>query len=112
MVYVQRDERRRILRVEQEPFDSMSHTMAADDPEVQAWLASHALNNRLVALQQSDLEMIRVLEDVVSALVERGVIRYTDLPEAARHKLHHRAETRAELGGLGGLLGSEDQPLR
>ncbi|UTW07432.1 tryptophan synthase subunit beta [Pseudomonas benzenivorans] len=112
MVYVQRDERRRILRVEQEPFDSMSQSMPADDPEVQAWLASHALNNRLVALQQSDLEMIRVLEDVVSALVSRGVIRYTDLPEAARRKLSQRAETRAELEGLGSLLGGDEPPLR
>ncbi|HYQ39317.1 MAG TPA: tryptophan synthase subunit beta, partial [Pseudomonas sp.] len=41
-------------------------------------------------------------------LVARGVIRYTDLPEAAQRKLQQRAETRAGLAGLGGLLGNED----
>ncbi|MCY1538053.1 hypothetical protein D9M68_735770 [compost metagenome] len=111
MVYVQRDEKNRILRVEQEPFGSMSQAMSADDPDVQAWLASHALHNRLVALQHSDLEMVRVLEDLVSVLVSRGVIRYTDLPEAARRKLHLRAEARAELEGLSGLLGDEEHQL-
>ena len=108
MLYVQRDEKNRILRVEYEPFAAMSQTLPAEDPDVQAWLASHALHNHLAALQHSDLELVRVLEDLVSVLVHRGVIRYTDLPEAARRKLHQRAETRAELEGLGGLL--DDEP--
>lgn len=107
MLYVQRDEKNRILRVEYEPFSNMTQTATAEEPDVQAWLASHALHNHLVALQHSDLELVRVLEDLVSVLVNQGVIRYTDLPEAARRKLHQRAETRAELEGLGGLLDDE-----
>ena len=52
-----------------------------------------------------------MLEDVVSVLVERGVIRYTDLPEAARQKLDQRAIARAEIEGLSGLLGDDDHHL-
>ncbi|SNR89679.1 tryptophan synthase subunit beta [Pseudomonas segetis] len=111
MVYVQLDEKQRILRVEQEPFTSMTKTLPQDNPDVQAWLASHALNNRLIDLQRSDLEMVRVLEDLVTVLVDRGVIRYTDLPEAARRKLHVRAEARATLDGLSGLLGDADERI-
>jgi len=111
MLYVQRDEKNRILRVEYEAFASMTQTSSTEDPDVQAWLASHALHNHLVALRHSDLELVRVLEDLVSVLVARGVIRYTDLPEAARRKLHQRAETRAELEGLGGLLDDEHRLL-
>ncbi len=63
------------------------------------------------SLKQSDLELVRVLEDVVSVLVERGVIRYTDLPQAARQKLDQRATARAEIEGLSGLLGDDEPEL-
>lgn len=111
MVYVQLDEKMRILRIEQEPFATMTKSLPADNPEVLAWMASHALHNRLVDLQHSDLEMIRVVEDLVTVLVDRGVIRYTDLPEAARRKLHIRAAARAQLDGLSGLLGDTEERI-
>jgi hypothetical protein len=34
----------------------------------------------------------------------RGVIQYTDLPEAARNKLDERALARAEIEGLNSVL--------
>ncbi|MDV3444100.1 hypothetical protein R0G64_32995, partial [Pseudomonas otitidis] len=37
---------------------------------------------------------------LVNVLVDRGVMRFTDLPEAARNKLQHRANTRAQVEGL------------
>ncbi|BCD87277.1 hypothetical protein PSm6_36840 [Pseudomonas solani] len=107
MVYVQRDERGRVLRVESEPFEHMTHSMPAADPEVQSWLASRSLHEHLMSLQHSDLELVRVIEDLVSVLVDRGVMRYTDLPEAARTKLQHRAQARAQVEGLGSLVQDE-----
>ncbi|WP_137820528.1 tryptophan synthase subunit beta [Pseudomonas sp. 2FG] len=104
MVYVQRDEKGRVLRVESEPFEAMTHKVPASDPEMQSWLASHALHTHLMSLQHSDLELVRVIEDLVSVLVSRGLIRYTDLPEAARNKLSNRVEARAQLGDLGSLV--------
>jgi hypothetical protein len=38
-----------------------------------------------------------VLEDVIDVLITRGVIQFTDLPEAAQSKLLERRETRANL---------------
>lgn len=110
MVYVQRDEHGRLLRVEHEPFDAMTGEASAGDPEVRSWLASHALHSHLMSLQHSDLELVRVIEDLVSVLVSRGLIRYTDLPEAARSKLSHRAQARAQLDDLGKLV-DEQQHL-
>lgn len=112
MVYVQRDAAGRLLRVEHEPFDGMTENLAVESEELLTWLAAKdEVKARLDSLKQSDLELVRVLEDVVSALVERGVIRYTDLPEAARNKLDQRAIVRAEIEGLGGLLGDDDHHL-
>ncbi|MCY1273155.1 hypothetical protein D9M68_119070 [compost metagenome] len=101
MVYVQRDGQGRLLRVENEPFEGMNDTLPLQSEELKAWIdARMEAKSRLDQLRQSDLEMVRVLEDVVHILVERGVISFTDLPEAARIKLDERAVARAELEGL------------
>lgn len=110
MIYVQQDAQGQLLRVEMEPFAGMTEALPALDERVQAWLAREEARARLSRLKDSDLELVRVLEDLVAVLVERGVIRYTDLPEAAQRKLQARAEARAGLGGLSGLLGDEDEP--
>jgi hypothetical protein len=101
MVYVQRDEQGRLLRVENKPFDGMNGTLAAMSEEVGNWIRNKGeVRARLDQLKQSDIEMLRIMEDVVNVLVERGVIRFTDLPEAARVKLDQRAVARADLEGL------------
>jgi len=106
MVYVKRDNYGRLLRVEYEPFDGMTDGMSVESEELAAWLkAKEEVKARLAELHSSDLELVRVLEDVVSVLVERGVIQYIDLPEAARAKLDQRAVARAEIEGLSSLLG-------
>lgn len=65
------------------------------------------------ALSESDSAIARVLEDLVDILITRGVIQFTDLPEAAQGKLLNRQQTRAKLkdslellpgDGDGGLL--------
>jgi hypothetical protein len=38
-----------------------------------------------------------VLEDLIDVLITRGVIQFTDLPEAAQAKLLERRQTRATL---------------
>lgn len=101
MVYVERDEAGRILRVETEPFASMSGTLAWQSEEIEVWLsAQEEVRRRLNDLKNTDHEMIRVLEDVISLLVERDIIRFTDLPEIARIKLDERALARAEIEAL------------
>jgi hypothetical protein len=59
------------------------------------------------ALRDSDLSFVRVLEDVIDLLVERGVIRFTDLPLAAQTKLLQRRDCRMQRQGLQ-LFGGED----
>jgi hypothetical protein len=64
-------------------------------------------------LSQSDTAIARVLEDLIDVLITRGVIQFTDLPQAAQNKLLSRRQTRARLkdslqllpgDGDGGLL--------
>lgn len=55
-------------------------------------------------LSQTDADLARVLEDLVDVLITRGVIQFTDLPEAAQAKLLERRETRASLNNRLQLL--------
>ncbi len=104
MVYVERDAQGRLLRVEQKPFEGAEH-MAVESEELQNWLkVKEEVKARLESLHSSDLELVRVLEDVIIVLVDRGVIQYTDLPAAAREKLDQRAVARADLEGLNTIL--------
>ena len=52
--------------------------------------------------RESDIQLARVLEDLINLLVERNVINFTDLPEAAQHRLNHRQTMRrkTQLSGL------------
>lgn len=110
MVYAQRDSEGHLLRVEYEPFEGMTETLSVESDELHRWLAMREeVKSRLASLKESDLELVRVLEDVIGVLVSRGVIRYTDLPESARRKLDRRARARAGIDGLGSLLADDEQ---
>lgn len=49
------------------------------------------------ALSQTDTGLARVLEDLIDVLITRGLIQFTDLPDAAQVKLLERRQTRANL---------------
>ena len=109
MLYVRRDTWGNLQQVEAAPFDGMDGEIAADSQEAQAWYANQSVENSLLQLKQSDLDMIRVLEDLIAVLIRKGVVRITDLPEAAQAKLVGRSKARDALGGLQRLI-NDDEP--
>ena len=77
MFYVQRDASGHLQRVEVAPFEGMSETLTAEAHEIQAWFANQDVESSLLQLKQSDLDMIRVVDDLVHLLIIKGVIRIT-----------------------------------
>lgn len=61
-----------------------AETVDVADREVQAFL------------RDLDIDLVRVLEDVIDLLVARGVFRFTDLPESAQQKLLFRKTLRSQ----------------
>ena len=70
--------------------------VSIEDPEVRQFL------------YQLDIDLVRVLEDVIDLLVARGVFRFTDLPESARAKLMFRKNLRSQWQPVPDPLGAED----
>ena len=111
MFYVQRDAQGLLIRVEAAAYAEATETLPADHHEIQAWFANAAVENSLKQLKQSDFEMIRVLDDLIQVLTQKGVIRVTDLPPAAQAKLMDRTQAREALGGLSQLIDDEETGL-
>ncbi len=108
MLYVQRDDQGKLVRVEAAEFAGHTGQLPADDQDVLAWYSNQAIEASLLQLKQSDSEMIRVLEDLISVLMTKGVLRITDLPPAAQSKLLSRTQAREALGGLNRLINDDD----
>ncbi|MHA7815073.1 MAG: hypothetical protein ACX93N_01230 [Pseudohaliea sp.] len=58
-------------------------------------------------LASSDLELVRVIEDLVDLLVDKGIILFTELPASAQKKVLHRQQLRSRIGGSLDLLGDD-----
>lgn len=113
MLYIQRDSQGHLVKVEETPFPEMTGKMGKDSPEGILWRKNQELaQSGLQQLRESDLEMVRVLEDLIHVLTQKGVISITDFPAAAQLKLISRAQAREALnGGLSKLINDEDEAM-
>ncbi len=113
MPYVTRDQNGRIAAVHATQSAEATEKLAPGDPELVEFLGRTSdtaeLQNALVV---SDLELVRVLEDLIAVLIDKRIIMLTDLPKAAQQKLAHRHDLRNQLADLGGIVAEqEDIPL-
>tara|TARA_R110001592_G_scaffold363077_1_gene680054 strand:+ start:23144 stop:23371 length:228 start_codon:yes stop_codon:yes gene_type:complete len=63
------------------------------------------------ALAQSDADLARVTEDLITVLVTKGAILFTDLPGAVQAKLLDRESLRSKLEDNKVSFLSEDETL-
>lgn len=114
MPYIQRDGTGSISGVSAEKTNSMSEWIEPDADALKEYLArlAGATHTPEVAsaLSESDQALIRVVDDLVNVLVEKNLMRFTDLPEAAQKKLLERRSLRQSLTALK-LLGDDEQGL-
>jgi hypothetical protein len=103
LVYVRRDASGDVCSVSVIPAQDHLEAVALDAPEVAAFAS--ALTPRQAALRESDLSLIRALEDLIDVLIKKEVLRLTDLPDSVQGKLFSRRKLRGSSRSLD-LLGS------
>ncbi len=115
MPYVSRSDDGKIAGIHQEKTDTASEFLESDNPELVTFLVQIGqlqdskqgeIHQELAA---SDLEMIRVLEDLITTLIDKRVLMMTDLPKAAQRKLSKRYALRSKLTDLGGIVGQNEE---
>lgn len=110
MPYVLRAEDGRLIAVSEVPLEEGAEHLDSGDPELLTFLARATEadmaieGDRFVA---SDLSFIRVIEDVIEALIRKGVLSLADLPPAAQAKLMGRRALRHWLAGVAGVVGDD-----
>lgn len=94
---------------------SLSKTLGAEvadpqDPALRAFLelADPSLSAS-AQLQALDGASIRILEDLIDVLVDRGTLIFTDLPEAAQQRLLERKMLRKLVRSEKGLPEPDDE---
>ena len=98
MPYVKRDHTGTIVAVSKESQGAEDEFIANNDSELLTFLTQGLdEENPLYYLIKSDLDLTRVLEDLIELLVSRSLINFTDLPEPAQQKLMERRKARSRL---------------
>lgn len=111
-MFVQRNDHGDIITVSQIQTDHCNEAIAEHSDELHAFAQRHLVNTiphqAQNQLQQSDTDLARVLEDVIDLLAMKGLIQFTDLPEAAQSKLLLRKHIRQHARNLN-LIDDDEQ---
>jgi hypothetical protein len=95
MAYILRNEQGAIIAASSSTqVDKSWQFIENKDPEyiafIEAELKQHA------AFRESDIQLARVLEDLIEILIERNLIQFTDFPSAAQKRLNDRQSMRSK----------------
>lgn len=94
MHYVVRDPSGSVISLHREPVDG-AELLPSNHPDVQAFLGQSGGRS----FAEMDASLVRVIEDLIDALLRRNVLRITDLPLEAQVKLFERKHFRENMQG-------------
>ena len=109
MLFVLRDSDGSILSVHRDPVPG-ALVLEKNHPEVLAFL-SQGQGVEKQSFAGLDADLVRVLEDLIDVLIERNILRVTDLPAEAQQKLFDRKTFRNRMVHSLRLFGSEQDGL-
>ncbi len=106
MPYIRRDADGKIVALLRDAAPDAAERLSSSHPEVAAFLIGGGDAEAFSALY---LDFVRVTEDLIYTLIEKGLLQYTDLPEEAQRKLRAREGFRSRrINGALDLLGGRD----
>lgn len=108
MPFVMRDETGRIAALYREQTLEAREYLPSEHPEVVEFAGQGGSSAERPDMRQSDLEMIRVYEDLIDILISKRIVVLTDFPTAAQEKLVRRKRLRSSLSSLTEVLAPED----
>lgn len=104
MPYARRNAEGRIDALLSEPAPDAQELLPSTHAEVMAFLGGGE-----AAFNALDLDFVRVTEDLIYTLIEKGLLQFTDLPLEAQRKLDARDSFRKHrVTGALDLLGRRD----
>jgi hypothetical protein len=112
MPFVTRDETGRVTALYREQTPDAQEYLPAGHPEILDFTGQgtgeDGGSDERPDMRRSDLEMIRVYEDLIDILISKRIVVLTDFPTAAQEKLVRRKRLRSSLSSLTEVLAPED----
>lgn len=101
MPYVLRDDQGEITKVSSFQVPG-AEGLPADHPELLRFLTERGINPTSVEsaireLRRTDNEMSRAIEDLITALLKKNVLKMTDLPKAVQDRIAFRISLRMQI---------------
>ena len=111
-MFVKRDSDGRVIAVSLREEPGFAEQLDAGDPGLLEFHATSSGNEAGLSaeaqrLRSSDVELVRVVEDIINLLTDKGVIQFTELPESAQQKLLQRRILRQHIQHLD-LISDDD----
>lgn len=91
MPYVRRNAEGRIVALLAEPAPDAAELLPASHMDVLAFLGG---GSEAAAFGALDVDFVRVTEDLIYTLIDKGLLQFTDLPPDAQRKLQAREDFR------------------
>ncbi|HIJ22930.1 MAG: hypothetical protein HON68_09615 [Gammaproteobacteria bacterium] len=111
-IYVERDTSGKITAIKDNPTPTSDQTpLFTDSPEVINFLTAQFKDESEFDhyFETSDLELVRVLEDLIDLLIKNKAIHFTDFPQVSQQKLLSRKLIREKRQNLDAdILGDDD----
>lgn len=112
MPYVQRNQAGDVVALWQERQPAATEFLPASDPAIRGFLGGDPNPPEADDFSPAtDLQMVRVIEDLINLLIAKKLIVLTDLPVAVQHKLLHQRARREKLLGAVSIIGEGEEGL-
>lgn len=110
MPFVKRDAKGQVTALFREQEDQAKEYLPLSHPEVQAMIGrgGETPMEHRPEMARSDMDMIRVFEDLTDILIGKRIVVVTDFPPAAQEKIMYRKRLRSSLSPISEVLGVED----
>jgi hypothetical protein len=93
MAYIRRNAEGGIIATStSQKIDATWEAIDDKNPEYLAYLEQAMMHS--MPFRESDIQFSRVLEDLISILIDRHVIQFTDFPLAAQNRMNERQHMR------------------
>jgi len=98
MLYVRRDDDGKIIAIFDAPSDGVTEQISAYSQEVLDFLLEGKSEEASAEyLSITDIQVARVVEDLIDLLIDKNLIMLTELPAGAQLKLSRRQKAREQL---------------
>lgn len=108
VVYIKRDKKGQICAIFSQEDSGATEEIDMNNQEVVEFLLRCDKTMQLKFLQ-SDLQMVRVLEDLIDILMDKNIITITDFPQPVIDKLLARQAFRKRYAGIAGMEYNDEE---